>query len=413
MPFIRFLARNARWIAGGFLMTFFSSVGQTFFISLSAGEIRAEYGLSHGQFGGIYMMATLGSALTLPWIGRIVDFYGAAKVALLIVPMLALGAVGMAYSTQVAMLVVVIYMLRLFGQGMMTQNALTATGRWFAANRGRAISYVTLGNNAGEATFPFAFVAISGLVGWRNTWLVAAAVLVLVALPLIVALTRTEREPASDDPGDIKPPVRDWTRAEVLRDPPFWLLLTGVLAPPFIGTTIMFHQVYLVELRHWSMAAFAASFAISSGMTIIFALIAGWLIDKFSALRLLPVFLLPLSLACFALGSLEAQWSAFLFMALLGISYGFSSTLFGAVWPEVYGVKYLGAVRSVVVAIMVFATAVGPGLTGALIDMGVSYPAQIITMGIYCLSVAGLMFVTSRRLMARQSAALANQPALG
>ncbi|WP_306119346.1 MULTISPECIES: MFS transporter [unclassified Roseitalea] len=411
MSFISFVANNARWIVGGFLLTFFSAFGQTFFISLSAGEIRAEYGLSHGEFGILYMASTLASALTLPWLGRIVDRYGAAKVTLIIVPLLAAGALGMAMSTHVLMLVIVIYALRLFGQGMMTQNALTATGRWFAANRGRAVSLVTLGHNAGEAVFPFAFVALAAALGWRQAWIVAAVVLVAVALPVITALLAREREPLSDAPDEKAVPVRDWTRGEVLRDAAFWLLLTGVLAPAFIGTTIFFHQVYLVELRGWSLSVFASSFALMSVTTIVFALMTGALIDRFSALALLPFFLLPLAAACFALGLAEAQWTAFVFMGLLGVSYGLSSTMMGAIWPEAYGTARLGAIRAIVVAFMVFATAMGPGVTGTLIDLGVSYPGQIVAMGFYCLAISAVMLIVSRRLVARRDAhALANQP---
>ena len=91
MATFRFLSMNMRWLAGGFLLMFCSSFGQTFFISLSAGDIRAEYGLSHGKFGLLYMLATLGSALTLPWIGKIVDHYTPAQVTMFIIPMLALG----------------------------------------------------------------------------------------------------------------------------------------------------------------------------------------------------------------------------------------------------------------------------------------------------------------------------------
>lgn len=409
MAFLTFIARNARWIAGGFLLTFFSSFGQTFFISLSAGDIRAEYGLSHGQFGGLYMVATLASALTLPWLGRITDLYGAARVTLIIAPLLALGALGMAFSTHVAALVVVIYMLRLFGQGMMTQNALTATGRWFAANRGRAISVVTLGHNTGEAVLPYAFVALAAAIGWRNAWVGAALALMVFALPVIMGLTARERSPQSDGPDTKTVPVPDWTRAQVLRDPLFWLVLTGVMAPPFIGTTIFFHQVYLVELRGWSLEVFAASFALMSVTVIVFALIAGALIDRFSAVQLLPGFLIPLALACLVLGLLDAQWSAFAFMALLGVSYGFSSTLFGALWPELYGVKHLGSIRAVVVAMMVFMTAMGPGLTGGLIDLGVSYPGQIVAMGVYCLLAAFVMRAVSIALMRRRESVLASR----
>ena len=401
MSFLKFLRDNARWLAGGFLLCFFSSFGQTFFISLSAGNIRAEYGLSHGEFGTLYMVATLGSALTLPRLGQIVDRYSAQKVALFVLPMLTLSAVSMALSQHIALLLVTIYLLRLFGQGMMTHNSFTAMARWFSAQRGRAVSVVTLGHNAGEAIFPLIFVAVAAALGWRGAWLLAAAALLLVALPAIAGLIAVERKPRSSDPAARVVDARDWTRSEVIRDPVFYLLLLGVMAPGFIGTTIFFHQVYLVELRGWSLEVFASSFTLMAAMTIIFALVSGQLIDRFSGVALLPGFLLPLAAACFTLGFFDAQWSAFAFMALLGLSYGFSSTLFGSIWPEIYGLKHLGSIRALTMAIMVFATAMGPGLTGFLIDRGVSYPAQIVAMGVYCVAVSFVMLHVSRRVRKR------------
>jgi sugar phosphate permease len=404
MNFLAFLRQNARWLAGGFLLTFFSSFGQTFFISLSAGNIRQEYGLSHGEFGTLYMMATLGSALTLPKLGQIVDRYSAQKVALFIIPILALSVVSMAFSRHVALLILVIYLLRLFGQGMMTHNAFTAMGRWFSAQRGRAVSVVTLGHNTGEAIFPLLFVALAATVGWRHTWLLAAAALILVALPVIALLIAVERVPRASDPEARINDARDWTRGEALRDPVFYLLFLGVMGPPFIGTVIFFHQVYLVELRGWSLELFATAFPLMASMTAVFALVSGQLIDRFSGVALLPVFLLPLAAACFLIGLFEGQWSAFAFMSLLGVSWGFSSTLFGSLWPEVYGTRHLGSIRALSVAIMVFATAMGPGLTGFLIDSGVSYPAQILAMGAYCILISFVMLYVSRRVRARNAA---------
>lgn len=398
---IRFLIDNSRWLLGGFLLTFFSSFGQTFFISLSAGDIRAEYGLSHGDFGLLYMLATLCSALTLPWIGKILDHFSPARVTVMITPMLALGALGMAYSVHIVALVVSIYLLRLFGQAMMTQNALTATARWFAANRGKALSLVTIGHNVGEAVFPVLFVIIVASVGWRNSWIGAAIILIVFALPVITLLVSKNRDRQASDPEPKVTAERHWTRGEVMRDPLFWPMILGVLAPPFIGTTIFFHQIYLVELRGWSLPIFASAFSVMAVSTILFTLIAGGLVDRFSAVKLLPAFLLPLALACFILGGFNAQWAAFVFMALLGVSYGFSSTLFGAIWPELYGTKHLGAIRSIIVAMMVFGTAAGPGLTGWLIDIGVSYPKQIMTMGVYCLCACALMYFVSRALRQR------------
>ena len=401
MSFVAFLRENVRWLAGGFLLTCFSSFGQTFFIALSAGDIRNAFDLSHGEFGTIYMAATLASALVLTQLGKIVDYLSVSRVALLIIPLLALFSVSMAYVDSLAMLVFTIFGLRLFGQGMMTHNAITAMGRWYVAQRGRAVSVATLGLQAGEALLPFIYVSIVVSIGWRNTWLLSALFLVCVALPIIYALMRVERQPRSSDGLEVNSAPRHWQRREVMRDPIFWLVLLGILAPGFIGTTIFFHQVYLVELRGWSLPGFAGSFALMAAMTVCFALIGGVLIDRYSAIRLLPSFLLPLAVSCFLLAGVEAQWGIFAFMALLGVSYGLSSTLFGALWPEIYGTRHLGSIRAVVIALMVFSTAMGPGVTGFLIDFGVDYPLQIFIMGLYCLATCFLMAFVGRRAAAR------------
>jgi len=143
---ISFLRNNARWLFGGFLLAFFSSFGQTFFISLSGGAIREEYGLSNGDWGLLYMVATLGSALTLPFLGRIVDHITVAKTILIITPALALAVFAMGLSQSIILLVVILYCLRLFGQGMMTHTSMTAMGRWYSANRGRAVSIAVIGH---------------------------------------------------------------------------------------------------------------------------------------------------------------------------------------------------------------------------------------------------------------------------
>lgn len=403
MPFFQFFKDNARWLAGGFFLCYFSSFGQTFFIALSAGDIRAEYDLSHGQFGSIYMAATLLSALTLPQIGRLVDHVSVARLVALVLPVLALATISMAFANTLVWLFLTIYVLRLFGQGMMIHMAMTAMGRWYSAQRGRAVATANLGNQAGEAMLPFTFVMIVTAAGWRNTWLMAAALLVIVALPLLFLLLRVERTPRSTDGVALRTASRHWTRGEVLRDPVFWMSLLGVLAPGFIVTTIYFHQVYLVELRNWPLEVFVGSFFIMSGTTVVASFISGSLIDRFSATRILPVFLLPLASACFVLGLFDALWSVFVFMFLIGISNGFSSTLFGALWPEIYGTKHLGGIRSIMVAILVLATALGPGLTGFLIDAGVPYPYQILAMGAYCLVMIFVMLDVRRRVLARNS----------
>lgn len=393
-----FLRGEARWLAGGFLLFFFSAFGQTYFIALSAGEIRRDYGLSHGEFGGLYMAATLASAATLTRLGRIVDGAAARRVVLLVAPMLALAAATMALARHVVLLFGALYLLRLFGQGMMTHSAYAFLGRWFSAGRGRAVSLAAMGMNLGEALFPPLAVALIAAAGWRWTWALAAGTLLAVALPAMTALVAVERAPLGTPAGAAQAPAaRGRTRAEALRDPLFYLLVLAAAPPALIGTTIVFHQAHLAELRGWPLEAFAASFPLYAATTVVFALVSGHLVDRFSSLAFMPIYLLPLGAGCLLLSGVASPWIAPVFLILYGVSNGFSMTLFGALWPEVYGAAHLGAIRAIVVAAMVFASALGPGLAGLLIDVDVAFPAQVAAMGVYCLGVSAVMGLTARR----------------
>lgn len=398
-----FIRTNARWLSAGLLLTFVSSFGQTFFIGLSGNDMRARFGLSEGEFGLIYMLATLASAAILPWLGRSLDHDDAWKVAGFSLPALAAACLLVAFAPHVAVLALAIWLLRLFGQGMMTHIALTQTGRWFAANRGRAVSLVVPGHQLGEALLPVVFVSAAALLGWQGAWIASAALIALIAWPLAVALLRRERVPQGDDiaasAGDRQ---RQWTRGEVLRDPVFYLLLTGVLAPPFIGTTIFFHQGHFIGLRGYDPLVFASAFPLMAVTTIIFGFVCGALIDRFGTVRILPFFLVPLAIASLSAGLLTPVWGVYLFMFLVGVSYGFTATLLGALWPDVYGVTHLGGIRAIIVSAMVFSTALGPGLTGVLIDQGIDLPDQLIFMAGWCVLASLCLWFAARTLRRRQ-----------
>lgn len=402
---LQFVRANGRWLAGGFLLTLFSSFGQTFFIGLSGEHLRARFGLSSGGFGGLYMLATLASAASLPWLGRTLDLMPGWKVVRFTMPAFALACVLVTVAPNIAALGFALYLLRLFGQGMMTETAYTETGRWFVANRGRAIALIVIGQQAGVAALPVLVVLIDRMSGnWRTAWIASAALLVLIGLPAIVALIRVERVPRSHEAKmRDRRTARDWTRAQVLRDPILYLLLLGTLAPPFIATVIFFHQDYLIALRGYDPLAFAAAFPVMAVATVAFGLICGHLIDRFGALRLLPFYLIPLAVASASVALITPVWGVYVFMFLLGISSGFTSTLFGALWPEVYGLANLGGIRAIIVSAMVLATALGPGISGALIDRGVSLPRQMLWLSGWCITACFVLGFSARQVRLREA----------
>jgi MFS family permease len=398
-----FIKSNFRWIAGGFMLTYFSSFGQTYFISASVSEWQAAFGLSHGEFGRLYMFATLASAACLPFMGKLVDVIPPHRMLAVVIPVLAGAAALAGYASSVAVLATAIFLLRLFGQGMMTHIALTATARWFVAERGRAVSLVVLGHQGAEATIPIALMALMIAYGYRTGWIVAATALLLVGLPFAYWCYRKPRVPHGQTSTEKSrlANVRSWSRREVLRDPVFWVLLIGVLAPPFICTTIFYHQNYLTAFYDWPPQLFASSIIIMAATTIVCTLLCGAVIDRFGSIVVLPFLLLPLSGACFVLAHSGSECALVTVMVLTGISYGISSTVFGSLWPEIYGLEHLGAVRSVTISAAVLATAAGPGLTGTLIDRGVNLTTQLSYFSLYCLFAVAAVTMAGAMLLRR------------
>lgn len=385
MPLWKFVRDNARWLAAGLVLTLASSFGQTYFISLSGGHIRDAFGLSHGGWGGIYSVGTLLSAITLVLIGRLADRFKVRTLAMVTLPAFAVVCLAMSVVPNWITLILVIFGLRLCGQGMMSHLALTAMARWFRGNRGRAVAIASLGFSLGEAILPTIFVALTAVYSWRTAWVLAAGVLVLAVLPLLLSLLAEERSPQSMDDAQHSAGMsgRHWTRPEVIRHWLFWWLIPGTLAPSFIVTCLFFHQVHLTNVKGWSLAAYVGLYPLYSISSVISNFIAGSAVDRDGTMRLLPIYLLPISAALVIISYAEAFWWAALAFVLLGITQGASQSLNGSVWAEYFGTRHLGAIRSITVAVMVLASAVGPAVTGALMDVGLSFETQCLWMSAY------------------------------
>lgn len=394
MIFDRFLRDNATWLSAGVLLAFSSSFGQTFFIALFAEPLRAEFSLSHGEWGGIYTVATVCSAIVLVYIGKFADTMRIRTLALVVYAGLIGLALAMVQVNSLLMLGGIIFGLRLCGQGMMTHMAITAMGRWFARRRGRAVAIASFGFPVGEAALPIIVVSLFAIVGWRQTWVIVAVVLGLVLAPAVFFLLRHERKPGDhtqeENTSGLK--GRHWTRKQVLQHWFFWALIPGLLSSPFIGTAIFFHQAHIVETKGWSLVAYVLAFPFYSGAALLCSFGAGVAVDRYGPVRLLPFFLAPLTVALIILGFSQQLWMAYFYFALMGMTSGISMALLGTLWAEIYGTKNLGAVRSLTVAIMVFASALGPGLTGFLIDLGVRFEDQCYWMALYTVVMCLFVF---------------------
>ncbi len=400
MTSLRFLHANLSWLGAGLLLTLASSFGQTFFIALMGGHYREELGLSHGEFGGLYMAGTLLSAITLIYAGGIADTISARKLGALVMVGLAGACLFMSQVSSAAMLFVAIYLLRFLGQGMLSHLEVTAIARWYSATRGKALAIASWGHPLGEGILPATVALMLTVMQWRSVWMTMAVFLVVVLVPVYLFTLREERQPQG---AETAPNLltglhgKHWTRAEVLRHPLFWWLVPVLMGSPLIGTSVLFHQAHIAEIKGWTLAEFTAGFAAYAILSIGNSLVFGVLVDRFTACRVLPLYLVPMAFGLIVLGLYDGPWVAFVILGSIGMTAGAGMATVGAMWAELYGTKHLGSIRALSVAAMVFSSALGPGLTGILIDFGYPFDVQCIWMGFYCLAMSPVIVWLMRR----------------
>ncbi len=404
---LHFMRADPRLLAYGLLMTFYSSFGQTYFISLFSGEIRETFAISNGEFGAIYSAGTLASAALLSWSGHWIDRIDLRRWTAIVIVLSAVACLAMASAQAIWMLVVGIFFLRHMGQGLMYHTAITSQGRYYEIARGRAVATAGLGETLAEASFPLIVVAAVAAIGWRQSWIVFGAGLALVVLPGCLWLLRGHGlrhgryldgaggEAATNGGESGSMPVH-WTRKAVLRDPRFYSLLPVVLAPAFIGTGIAFHQVFLVESKGWILGDWAATYLGFASASVVSGLALGALADRIGARFTLPPLLPPLALACLVLAVSNDPLAGWGYMLLAGVSTGAANTFFGVFLPEFYGTRHLGSIRALAFALTVFSSAVSPVAMGAALDRGTSIETIVLGCAVYCIFASVLAIFVMR-----------------
>jgi MFS family permease len=394
METLRFIRDNARWLAAGVLLTLLSSFGQTFFISIFAGEIRATFGLSHGQWGGIYTLGTTASAIVMVWAGGLTDRFRVRALGAVILALLALACLFMARVHVAWLLPLVIFALRFTGQGMTSHIAVVAMSRWFIATRGRALSVATLGFSLGEAILPLTFVALMVWIDWRLLW-VAAAIIAVAGIPVLALLLRQERTPQSMAHMSQSTGMegRQWTRNQTFRHWLFWFMVPALLGPSAFGTAFFFHQVHFAQVKQIEHVALVAFFPIYTVAGIGSMLLSGWALDKFGTARLMPFVQLPMVVAFLIFAAATGPLGLFLGFVFMALTTGANSTLPNAFWAEFYGTAHLGSVKAMAAAVMVFGSAIGPGLTGLAIDLGIGIETQYVVIAGYFVFASVMMAI--------------------
>ncbi len=393
--YYQFAGNNRHFLLFGLITAFFGNYGQSFFIAWFGHSFQLAFNLTNTEYGLIYSSATLVSGFLILFVGALLDKTPLNKFTLTTVIGLASACLLLYFSQQIWHLVLAIFLLRFCGQGLMFHIAFTSMARYFEQHRGKAIGIVGFGMPIGEAILPAVAIGLITAIGWRATWLVLAIILIVFFLPIMFwllkqsasLLSQHKDKSASDKPNNHS----GISRKEVIKDPVFWLLLPAIMAPAFIVTGLFIHQAVLLSEKQWSEQWFALGFITYAISHLIASLITGSLVDKYSGLKLLRFYLLPMLLAIVLLAlPFNAPLLTLVFMFLMGLTIGASSPIVGSLWVEVYGHQSIAAIRSLVTSIMVFSTALSPVLLGWLFDHQFSFSEVMSYLGLYIV-IAWLM----------------------
>jgi predicted MFS family arabinose efflux permease len=396
-----FKSLNFKVILFGFIFTFFSSFGQSFFLGLFNSSIRDALSISHGQFGSIYASATLLSSFILVWVGKKIDDFNILKFASYVIALLAISCFLFSKISSVVFLFFSIFLMRLSGQGLMSHTATTTISRFFEKTRGRALSTTWLGLSLAEFILPLLIIFLLTFVDWRNIWIVIS-IFVIVVLPIITfSLVKNIKLDSREtiNLNDVKTKeIKQWKRSEVLKDYRFYIICLTMLAMPSIATGTFVYQSFIVSSKNWGPYVIAQSFMVYSVLSVITLFLSGFLIDKFTSRKLLIYMNIPLLVATFVLYYFNSPFSSFVFLGLIGVSNGLSNVLGSATWAEIYGVKYIGSIKALTTAFMVFSTAFGTALFGILIDNSFSIEQIALVSGSYVLIAISLLFFIKNKL---------------
>ena len=395
-----FKSLSLKIIIFGFIFTFFSSFGQSFFLGIFNSSIRNELSISHGQFGSIYASATLLSSFVLIWVGKKIDDIRIVKFSILVVLLLGFSSFFFSIISSLPLLFIAIFLMRFSGQGMMSHTATTTISRYFTKSRGKALSTGWFGLSAAEFILPVLMIFLLTITDWKNIW-IGASIIIIIFLPLtsyflVKDLSFDSRE-SSDDIEFSENKIKHWKRIEVIKDYRFYIVCANMLAMPSIATGTFVYQSFILSSKNWGPYVIAQSFMVYSILSVITLFFSGFLIDKFTSRKLLIYMNIPLFFAVLVLLFFKSPISSFFFLGLIGITNGLCNVLGSSTWAEIYGVRYIGSIKALTTALMVFATAFGTALFGLLIDRGFSIEEISLFSGFYIsASIISLFFIRNK-----------------
>ena len=360
--------------------------GRTQGLGLITEPLLADLGISRIDYAQLNLWATLVGSAGALGVGRFVDRFGSGVVISAIALALGVTVSLMSSVHSFAMLAIAILATRALGQSALSVASLAMVGQWFTRRVDLAMAVYSIVMSVG---FMIAFPLVGSTVqshGWRTAWLSVGIALLVGLAPAALLVGRPNPEPRTPNknpenpenpenpaPSTQHPEPHAYTLRTALATPAFWVFALGAALYGLVASGIgLFNESILAE-RGFGPRVYYQTLVVTAMTGLAGNFVGGWF-----ALSVALNWLMAISLSILAIGlaivpSVSTITTAMVWAATMGLGGGLLMVVFFSVWPRLYGRRHLGRIQGVAQAITVLASAVGPLLLAATVEMTGSY----------------------------------------
>lgn len=353
---------------------FMSGPGQSYSVAAFIDPMLAELSLLRSQYSMAYLVATLISGASLPYVGRALDRFGARLLLPMFSLFLGFACLWMGGVRDLLGLYLGLSMVRTLGQGALTLISTWMVGQWFIRRRGTAMGLLGLGSTLSFMIFPANNLRLIEAHGWRGAWAVLAfGVWVLLCFPAVFLVRNRpedlglepDRAPATPGKGSLGPEANGatehpWTARQASRTAAFWRVVSALATSAMVSTGLVFHQVSLLGGRGVSKESALGMLGVQALVACVVSLVGGYLADRFPPRRLLSASMVLMAIAMAVLVVVGSPLSAWPYSVLLGMHMGIQRFSGSLTLINFFGRTHFGAINGIAMSLVVGAAALGP-----------------------------------------------------
>ena len=396
------------WIIVGIanIGIFSSGPGQSHTFSVFVEPISQDLELSSASIASAYGLATLIAAFLLPYMGKIIDRYGARVSLIIISIILGISCIFFGAASNFLMLTVGFGFLRFFGQGSLMLGCANLVSQWFDSKRGFAMSLMALGFGMSMAIHPPVSQFLIDQYGWKYAWIILGISTWIIMVPALFILAWNNPENIGLKPDGVKKSnlqndeveaIEGLNLTEASKENSFYILAAMWFGMAMLVTTLHFYQVTILTNQGITTEFAASLFTVSAFAMVVFMPLVGKFFDNFPTKYVLATGLLINSISLISITYSSSDAYSLFYAVSFGINNAFSMTMFGYIWPRYFGRKHLGSIQGTGQMIGVIGASLGPLPVGFAIDYLGSSLITIRYLSVYpiIMAVIIIMFLKS------------------